>query len=271
MSIKVKIFFLVLLNLILATTLFSREVEETFKKNVPVDGAKRLSLENRNGSVEIRAWDKDEIGVTAFKKVNAEDEDEAVRILEMMEVIIEVSGDEIIITTDYPHSGNKKRGNGGFFSWLMGGSWGVSYSVSYEVFVPEKFDIDVKSTNGEISVIKCNGRIRLETTNGKIKANDVSGSLRCSTTNGSINASFIEVTETDEMNFTSTNGSISLYLPEDIGAEIKARTTNGSINCDMNVTEHYERSKKSLDVEVNDGGVLIYVKTTNGSINIYEG
>ena len=72
------------------------------------------------------------------------------------------------------------------------------------------------------------------------------------------------------MNFSSTNGSINLYFPEDINADIKARTTNGSINCDLNITEQYSHSKKKMDIVVNDGGTYIYVKTTNGSINIRE-
>ena len=70
--------------------------------------------------------------------------------------------------------------------------------------------------------------------------------------------------------FFNTNGSIKIYLPEDINADIKARTTNGSINCDMNITDQFSRSKKKLDAVINDGGTYIYVKTTNGSIHIRE-
>ena len=255
-------------TLILSAPLFSSEIEETFKKNIPVESATLLSVENRNGSIDIATWDRDEIGITAYKKVRAGNRDDAIALMEQLQVVIEVHDDEIEVFTEYPDKRRDK--NGGFFSWLMGDSWNVSYSVSYEIKVPQKFDVNARSTNGRVEAVDCNGRIHLETTNGKIIADDISGSLRCSTTNGSITASLLKVIEREEMNFSSTNGSINLYFPEDINADIKARTTNGSINCDLNITEQYSHSKKKMDIVVNDGGTYIYVKTTNGSINIRE-
>jgi len=260
--------FLFLCTFILSNPLFSAEIEETFRKNVPVESATLLSIENRNGSIEITTWDKDEIGITAYKKVRAGSRDDAIELMEQLQIVIEVHDDEIEVFTEYP---DRRRGKkGGFFSWLMGNSWNTSYSVSYEIKVPEKFDVNARSTNGRVEALDCNGKIRLETTNGKVIADNVSGSVRCSTTNGSINVSLLEVNDREEMNFSSTNGSISLYLPEDIDADIKARTTNGGINCDLNVTEQYSRSKKKFDAVINDGGTYIYIKTTNGSINIRE-
>ncbi len=260
--------FLFLFIFILSTPLFSTEIEETFKKTIPVESATLLSIENRNGSIKVLTWDKDEIGITAHKQVRAGSREEAIELMEQLQIGIEVHDDEIEVLTEYP---DKRRGKkGGFFSWLMGNSLSTSYSVSYEIKVPEKFDINARSTNGRVEALDCNGRIRLETTNGKVIAENISGSVRCSTTNGSINASLVEVNESEEMNFSSTNGSISVYLPEEINADIKARTTNGSINCNLNVTEQYSRSKKKFDAIINDGGTYIYLKTTNGSIHIRE-
>jgi Toastrack DUF4097 len=259
-----------LCTLILNSSLLAREIEETFKKNVPAGSATLLSVENRNGSIEISTWDKDEIGITAYKKVRADGRDQAAELMEQLKIVIETHNDEIEVYTEFPDKRNGKNRSSGFFSWLLGDSWNVSYSVSYEIKVPQKFDVNARSTNGRVEAVDCNGRIRLETTNGKIVANNISGSMRCNTTNGSINASLVSVIKNEEMNFSSTNGSITLYLPEDIDADIKARTTNGSIHCDLNVTEQLSHSKKSFDAVVNNGGIYIYLKTTNGSINIRE-
>lgn len=262
----------ILLSLLLSTLflspLFAREIEETFKKNIPVNEATLLTVENKNGSIEIRSWDNDEIEVVAYKKVRADDKETALRLMEELKIVIFERGDEIEVITEYPHS--KRNNGGGFWSWVMGRSWNTGYSVSYEIRVPRQFDLNLESTNGRIEVLDCSGRMRLETTNGKIIADDVSGSARCNTTNGSISASFIKVLEQEEMSFSSTNGSIKVYLPRNIDAEISARTTNGSINCDLPVSERYNRSRKKLDAVINDGGMLIYLKTTNGSIHIRE-
>lgn len=253
---------------ILLSPLFAREIEETFKKNIPVNDATRLTVENRNGSIDVKSWDKDEVEVIAYKKVNADNREAAVRLMEDLKVVIHERGDEIEVITEYPNTRNKN--DGGFWSWVMGKSGNVGYSVSYEIHVPEKFDLNLESTNGRIEVANCNGRMRLQTTNGKIIADRVSGSIRCNTTNGSINASLVEVLEDEEMNFLSTNGSIKVYLPGSINADVRAQTTNGSINCDLPISQRYSSSRKKLDGVINDGGMLIYLKTTNGSIHLRE-
>jgi Toastrack DUF4097 len=268
MKVFYKIFILAFSTVLLTSPLTARELEETFKKVIPVEMAKRLTLDNRNGSIEVRSWDRDEIEVIAYKKVRADNRDTAERLMEELKITVIDHSDEIEVITDYPDRGSSY--NGGFLSWLMGGFGNRSYSVSYVIRVPQKFDLDISSTNGRLEVLDCNGRLRLETTNGKIIADDVSGSVRCKTTNGSIKVTMMDVKEEDEMSFTSTNGSIKLYLPNQINAEIRARTTNGSISCDLPITEEYSRSRKRLEATINDGGMMIYLKTTNGSIRIRE-
>jgi hypothetical protein len=257
----------VIFSFLILSCLNARELEETFKKNIPVETAKRLTVDNRNGHIEVLSWDRDEVEIIAYKKVRADDRETAEEMMEGLKISIRETRDEIEVITEYPH--RRGRNNGGFFGWLWG-SGNSQYSVSYEIHVPKKFDLDLGSTNGRVEIRDCSGRMRLKTTNGKIVANDISGSTRCKTTNGSITVSMKEVEENDEMSFTSTNGSIKLFLPENIDAEISARTTNGSINCDLPITEKYSRSKKKLEAVINDGGMMIYLKTTNGSIRIRE-
>ena len=93
--------------------------------------------------------------------------------------------------------------------------------------------------------------------------------MRAHSTNGSINVSMHKFSE-DEMSFKTTNGSIKLYLPYNTDADIEARTTNGSIRCELPMSERYTKSKRRLEGEINDGGSLIYMKTTNGSISVLE-
>lgn len=261
---------LICLSLSLISSIIAREIEETFKKTIPVNSSTRLTVENRNGNIDISIWDRNEVEIIGHKKVRAGSEDDAQEIMELLKIDVTVLASEIEVVTDYPASGNR-RGNGGFFEWLMGESHDISYSVSYEIKVPKEFDLDLNSSNGRIDVDGSNGRLRMETTNGKINGKNISGSARCNTTNGSINVSFEKVTQKDEMSFTSTNGSIKLYLPNDIKADVKARTTNGSIDCDLPITDRFGGSRKQLDAEINGGGDLdIYIKTTNGSIKINE-
>ncbi|MGD9897767.1 MAG: DUF4097 domain-containing protein [Calditrichaceae bacterium] len=255
------------LNIILLTSLLNAAtLEETFKKRVPSEGKELLILENKNGNIDIRTWDKNEIEIIAYKKVRSSDMDSAREMMKELEIEILMTGSKVEIITGRP---DKEHGSSGFFSWLLSGG-DNNYSINYEINVPEKLDLNIQSTNGSINLAGCEGRLRLETTNGNIKAEEVSGLIRSKTTNGAINASFGKVYPDDDMTFTSTNGSIKIYLPENLNADFKAQTTNGSINCELPVTEYYSQSKRTVSGMINEGGAQIYLKTTNGSIKLYK-
>ncbi len=255
------------LNIILLTSLLhAATLEETFKKRIPSEGKELLILENTNGNIDIRSWDKNEIEIIAYKKVRSSDMDKAREMMKELEIDILQTGSKVEIITSQPH---KKHEGSGFFSWLLSGG-DNNYSVNYEINIPEKMDLNIHSTNGSINLDGCEGRLRLETTNGNIQADDVSGLVRGKTTNGKINASFEKVYPDDDMTFNSTNGSIKIYLPENLNADFKAQTTNGSIDCELPVTEYYSQSKRIVSGMINEGGAQIYLKTTNGSIKLYK-
>ena len=249
-------------QLLKATTL-----EETFKKRLDASAFNEVKLENVNGSIEVSCWKNNEVEIVAYKKVHASGSDRAQKLMELLTIDVIEDGDLLVIETRLPR--HRRGSSGGFFSWLFnGGSSGTS--VSYELRVPEKMDMDVQSTNGTVSVMDCSGSIQLATTNGKIRAEEVSGALRAKSTNGSLNISMRKVTPNEEMSFKTTNGSIKLFLPSDVDADVEARTTNGHVRCELPLTKSYEKSKRRLEGEINNGGPLIYLKTTNGSISILE-
>ncbi len=235
-------------------------------KTLDMDGINRLAVDNTNGSVEVESWDKDYIEVRARKTIYTDDEDAGAEMLQNLKVNMEREDGVWYISTEKLRQG-RRHGNG-FWSWLFGSS-GTGYSVSYEISIPRKLDLDIHSTNGSLKVYGGMGRMRLETTNGKIVAEDVRGSLRCKTTNGSITARLDKLFD-DEMSFKSTNGSIKLYLPADANVDIKAKTTNGSIKCELPIEREDYSSSKKLSGSINKGGPLVYLKTTNGSIRIGE-
>lgn len=260
------IFYFVLNIIFLASMLHAATLEETFKKRISSEGKELLVLENTNGNIDIRSWGKDEIEIIAYKKTRSSNMDQAREIMKDLEIDIHLTGNKVEVITSRPH---KKDRGGGFFSWLLSGG-DNNYSVNYEITVPTKLDLNIHSTNGSINLNDCEGRLRLETTNGKITAEEVKGLVRGKTTNGSINVSFERVYPDDDMTFTSTNGSIKIYLPENLNADFRAQTTNGSIHCELPVTEYYNESKKKVSGMINDGGAQIYLKTTNGSVKLYK-
>lgn len=259
---RLPFFTLVLVLFVSVSNVFGTTLEETFKKRLPFNEGGYLKLENMNGSVEVSSWDNEEVEIVAYKKVRAEDREMARHMMDRLEIKIEASEDAIEITTEHPRSSN-----GGWFSAIFGGG-GTSYSVSYELRVPRKVELNLKSTNGRVEVSDVEGRIKLKTTNGKIIADDISGQARCRTTNGSIRAYLKDVDDENDMDFSTTNGSIKVYLPEDYSAEIDCSTTNGSVQTDFRLDDSRRHSKRRLSGIINGGDGKLDCSTTNGSIHI---
>jgi len=247
---------------------FATSLEETFKKKIPAENIVSVSVYNQNGSIEVESWAENQIEIIAYKKVRASNREKAKKLMENLEIEIDKSGDHLRIETIHPS--RNKDNDGGFISWLFSLGENGGASVDYVIKVPQKMDLNLNSTNGGLEVSDCEGTIDLNTTNGKIVAENIKGSTNCTTTNGSIKAYLDKVHPKEDMTFKSTNGSIKVYLPQDINADVEAKTTNGSINCDMRASGKNKGSKHHFYGQINEGGSLIYLKTTNGSIHINE-
>jgi DUF4097 and DUF4098 domain-containing protein YvlB len=242
---------------------YAATLEETFKKSIPLRSGGKLEVENLNGNITIESWNKEEVYIEAEKQVRGGDRKDAERFMDELKVDIEEHGNEIIITTKHP----RKQG-GDFWDWVFGDN--VSSSVSYNIRVPQKCDIEATSTNGGVYVTYVEGNIRLRTTNGKINAESVKGVVSARTTNGSVKIELDEVKLNEEMEFLTTNGSVTLYFPKDINCDIRAKTTNGSIRTDFPLEVRGKYGSKRLDGKINGGGPVIFIETTNGSIKLLE-
>jgi DUF4097 and DUF4098 domain-containing protein YvlB len=244
----------------IATTL-----EDTFQKRIAFDKGGYLSLSNFNGDIEVSSWDKLEVEIIAHKRVRALDRATAQKLLQELEVVINRDNSNIEIKTQKP---GRRPGHRSFFDWLFGDG-DISYSVSYELKVPYEIDLNIDTSNGNILLEDIKGRIRMHSTNGKLNAQGVNGLVQCNTTNGSIRVEFEDIPLEDEISFTTTNGSIKLYLPKDYSGEVDLKTTNGKIVTDFALTLEKKWSRRRLKGTINEGGGELYCSTTNGNIYLY--
>ena len=243
-------------------------LNETFKKQLNCTGKPFLEVKNSNGQIELGSWDKNEVLIVAYIRVEGKSDD-GKKILERIEIEIEQDGDNIFVETILPSG---LQNGGGFLSWLFGGKpWSVT--VDYEITVPIESDLDLKTSNGSIMIEKVTGKFKLTSTNGKITAREVSGTIHSVTTNGKIMAEFNKIDYSEEMLFKTTNGSIRLYLPENFAGYADLKTTNGKIDSDFSLYDRHDksgRSRKSFKGEIGEGDGFIKCKTTNGSIYLLK-
>lgn len=156
--------------------------------------------------------------------------------------------------------------------------------VEWTVRVPRGVRFAARTTNGEVSTegvggevraLSTNGSVRVagaweanvRTTNGNIALSAVHGAS-ASTTNGSINATLLQPNRTEPLDFRTTNGSITLVVPEGTDADLNASTTNGRITTDFPLTVQGTVSFRRLSATLGRGGRPLTLRTTNGSIRL---
>lgn len=229
---------------------------DEFDQTFAFAAGSELTLRNTNGDVFIEAWDRDELQVRAVKRVKTRGSS-AEEALEELRIEIDVDGNGVEIDTIYP---SWKR----LFGWS-----GVSASVEYDVKIPKRADLRIRTVNGEVEIAGVHGEIELSSTNGGLNVSESSGSVSASTTNGGIQVELSEVSGSG-MEFDTTNGGIRLHLPRSVQASISARTTNGSIETDFPISVSGTFRRNRLSGDINGGGPTIEMRTTNGSIRIRD-
>ncbi len=202
-----------------------------------------------NGGISVVGWNRDEILVRAKLQAHAEDESAARDLASRIE----------IETRETIRAGGPSGRNG------------QNWSVSYEIFAPHQSDLSLRSENGGIQISAVRGRIELSTLNGGISLRDVEGDVRGETTNGGLNVTLAgDRWRGEGLDLRTTNGGISLIVPEGYSARLVTGTVNGAMQVDFPVTVQ-GRFDKRIEAELGSGGTPIRVITTNGGVNIRRG
>ncbi len=131
--------------------------------------------------------------------------------------------------------------------------------------------VDASSGNGEVRVDGARGPVDASSGNGKIVVSTAAGPVEASTGNGSVDVSMASLRGSDDLEFSSGNGNITLTLPADFGAELNATTGNGSIETDFPMRVVGRMNRHRVEGTIGGGGRQLRVSTGNGSIRLRRG
>jgi Putative adhesin len=140
------------------------------------------------------------------------------------------------------------------------------WSVSYRLYVPRALNMNLRTTNGGISIRDIDSKVEFRTTNGGVKLTAVNGDLKGQTTNGGVDIDLDGSFWSGEgLDVETTNGGVKLSVPENYSARLEASTGNGGINIDG-----VNQSRRSRDIatQLGSGGAPIRVRTTNGGVRL---
>ena len=213
-----------------------------------IPATSRLSVDGGvNGGMTVEGWQKKEVLVRARVQTSADNDAQAKALAK--QVIIHTGGGRII--ADGPSQAHHEN-----------------WSVSYEVFVPQNIDLNLRAHNGGIHIADVRGQIEFETTNGGVSLMRLAGAVHGYTTNGGLHVELAGKSwEGSQLDARTTNGGVSLSVPSSYSAHLETGTVNGHINVDFPVTVHGEINRQ-LSIDLGSGGPLIRAVTTNGGVSI---
>ena len=212
-------------------------------------GTRAMRVDGRqNGGVRFIGWDRDSIAVFALVQTEARTMTDAREMASAIRVVTDGGHVRSVGTPDE----DSRSG----------------HSVSYHVYVPRRIDLEARTHNGGISAEGVGGTLDFEAHNGGLSMREVSGDLRGRTTNGGITLSLSGPQWSGRgVDLQTTNGGVSVVLPERFNARLETSTVNGGFDIDFPITMQ-GRIGRSINATLGSGGPLLRVVTTNGGVRI---
>jgi hypothetical protein len=275
------------------------------EKRFTVSGETDLRLATFDGSIRIQSWDKPEILVEVEKRGSTRE------AIDGLQVVSEQKGNTIEFEVKRPRA-----------ETFSGMGFHRSATARLIVSVPRHTNVRARSGDGSLAIEGVSGKLEMRTGDGSIKASDVAGDLTLSTGDGSITVDGAEgrldlntgdggvsvsgklnavkvhtgdgavvyraqpgTTMSDGWEITTGDGSVTLYLPREFGAELDAYTGDGGIRNDLDVSndvaleksdgdngdekpERRSSSRRTLRGKVGAGGPPLRIRTGDGAIRL---
>lgn len=155
------------------------EFSEVVEKRFRTAGMPRIETANVAGATVIRGGRSDEVVVRATKRAQAESADRARRVLENVDVVIEQEGDSVRVSQ---RAFLVERGWLGLFRERRA-------VVDYEIELPDRAEVEARSTSGDVRVERVEGPVELQTVSGDIELSEIRGPLRARSVSGDVVAS----------------------------------------------------------------------------------
>jgi len=227
------------------------EVTRSFERALTVTGAPTLLVEHRMGDVRVRAHGRNELRIQATIHVSADSRSEASMLAERIQIDVQESTSTISITTRYPDFLIRE-------SLRRGRSRDVSFSVDYDLLVPEQLPLNLRNRFGDVavtgmkaggSIVNASGRVTaldgsgrydienrfgtveamrlagdvtIRGANGPVSANTITGTVSISNQFGNVNAAAIR----GDATILNANGSVEAT---GISGRADLRTTFGTV------------------------------------------
>jgi DUF4097 and DUF4098 domain-containing protein YvlB len=233
----------------LSSPVQAQTTEANVTKGFTVKPGGQLVMDVDRGGIEITTGETSEVKVEVKRKITGVSGEKAQETFAAHEVTFDQDGDRVEV-----HAKFKKDFLQAFNKAAQ------KMQVHYEVLVPSKFNLDLRTSAGEISSSDIEGSVKARTAGGSLKFGEIKGPFEGTTSAGSINLAGA----TGVVTAKTSGGSISLGR---LDSDTTAETSAGSIsvkkaNAKLAATTH----GGNIDAGELDGAAR--VETSAGSITV---
>jgi DUF4097 and DUF4098 domain-containing protein YvlB len=187
--------------------------------------------------------------------------------------------------------------------------WNESRKTKVTVETPAKLDLDAKVSDGNLSARDLTGKVQIHAGDGSVELDNIKGDVHLVASDGSVSLhnaigtvdargsdgnmkidgqfTMVQLETSDgNLDFTlapgsqlteasrikSSDGRVSIRLPQTLAADMDVSTGDGHLNCTLPLTmDHYD-SKESgghhLHGHLNSGGIPFSIHASDGNVSI---
>jgi hypothetical protein len=260
------------------------EDTETHRFTPPRGGA--LRVDNANGRTRVVGEDRDDIEVNIRKVARAESQEGASSLLASTRLEAREEAGVLVLAFDIPGRWNRKgwvdvevRSPRGLRVDVLAANGRVCVqglrsavrckSSNGTIRIEDVIgDISVATSNAKVSTLCTCGRLRARSSNGKIELEEHRGSVDASTSNGMIHCDLDEL-GSEGVILATSNGRISLDLPDEVDGDVDIRVDNGVIRTAREVAGSSGEDRRGrVKGTLGRGGAPIRLRASNGTISV---
>jgi hypothetical protein len=226
------------------------EVTRDFQKSVALSGGRSLRIEHSQGNITIHTQAKGEVEIRASIKCSADRAADARNWCGQIKILVEESSSGVWVRTEYPHSD--------FFN----GRRGLSYSLSYDITMPETAPLEVRNRFGTVSVTGLHAPATINNNNGKVLFIGGRGRQRIENSFGDVEVARNE----GDVTIVNTNGLVTAV---DVTGAVDLRNHFGDVRA-TNVGRRVDINAGNSNVTVTNAGGTANVSDSFGRVTVRD-
>lgn len=265
----------------LAPVLLFAPVEEKQTIQKTFSSAKRIEVDNVNGSIRVVGYGGREVQLTVYETLTADSKEKLEQARQEIKLDISTPSEGTLrLYVDGPFRCKCRDGSVSFHEHEPG----YTFRHEFEIKAPRDAAIYLRNVNGgAIKVEDIAGDYDVKNINGGVEMLETAGSGKAYSLNGGLKVLF-RSNPRAESYFGSLNGRVELFFQPNLSADLRMKTFNGGIYSDFEVTplparaatterrdgKLVYRADRFTSGRVGNGGPEIKLDGFNGDIRILK-